>query len=655
MSPTRRIARVILETRLPQLDRLFDYEVPPTLEVSLGMRVKVPLRQRKTLATGFVVALLSDTEHQGSLASVSDVVGPVSLMPSELWELAEGIASRQAGSAADVLRLAIPPRYVRAEKKWRESREVSVSVATLPSRPEGGGGYPEQAWERMLEPDARSALYLDHGVSELTSGESVPRGAVTVAEIAHTALSQEKSLVVVVPTWRHVAFYEAALREVVPEESLALLHTDMAPAERYVEYLRCLEERPMVVLGTRHAVYAPAHQLAGIVVVDDTDESHSEPLAPYPHTRDVALLRHKNTRCAVVFASVVHGLSVTRWSEQGYVTPVTPTETFRARVIPTELAAGSAAHQAPARLPSQAFRAAKEALAEGPVLIQVFRAGFSTGLACAECGERGVCGACHGPLRLMARGVQPQCSWCGVPDTAWRCEACQGKNLVPRGQGIGRTVSDIGKAFPTVPVIRSDGENRVLRVLSQPALVIATRGAEPLAEGGYAAAVLLDGAAMLSRESLGALEDSLHAWEGAISLLRPTATAYLADVTGLPALAVTSGRYEQLLRHELMERQNLKLPPAIRIASISGPASLVSKAREALEATGAISDVLGPVETGPGVVRIIIRFSYAQGSRVTGELRALRNKLAVGSAKGRPERLHIVVDDADRLDSLLND
>ena len=86
----------------------------------------------------------------------------------------------------------------------------------------------------MLEPDARSALYLDHGVSELTSGESVPRGAVTVAEIAHTALSQEKSLVVVVPTWRHVAFYEAALREVIPEESLALLHTDMAPAERYV-------------------------------------------------------------------------------------------------------------------------------------------------------------------------------------------------------------------------------------------------------------------------------------------------------------------------------------------------------------------------------------------------------------------------------------
>ena len=185
--------------------------------------------------------------------------------------------------------------------------------------------------------------------------------------------------------------------------------------------------------------------------------------------------------------------------------------------------------------------------------------------------------------------------------------------------------------------------------------MIATRGAEQLAEGGYAAAVLLDGAAMMSRESLGALEDSLHAWEGAISLLRPTATAYLADVTGLPALAVTSGRYEQLLRHELVERQNLKLPPAIRIASISGPASLVSKAREALEATGAISDVLGPVETGSGVVRIIIRFSYAQGSTVTSELRALRNKLAVGSAKGRPERLHIVVDDSDRLDSLLND
>jgi hypothetical protein len=54
-------------------------------------------------------------------------------------------------------------------------------------------------------------------------------------------------------------------------------------------------------------------------------------------------------------------------------------------------------------------------------------------------------------------------------------------------------------------------------------------------------------------------------------------------------------------------------------------------------------------------VRIIVRFSYAQGAAVTAELRALRNKLAVGSSKGQPERLRIVVDDPDRLDSLLHD
>jgi len=655
VSPTRRIAQVILETRLPQLDRLFDYEIPPHLEVSVGSRVKVPLRQRKTPATGFVVAVVEESDHRGALALVIDVVGQVPLMGAELWELAEGIAARQAGSAADVLRLAIPPRYVRAEKKWLESLKLPLSDSEPVAAPVFEEEYPAEAWDGMLESGSRTALYLPHGVRELSSGESVPRGAVTVSRIAQSVLSQGKSLLVVVPTWRHIAFYEAALREWAPEHSMAVLHTDMPPSERYLEYLRCLEDRPVVVLGTRHAVYAPAFQLGAIVIVDDTDESHSEPLAPYPHTRDVALLRQNLKGCAVVFASVVHGMGVTRWSEQGYVTRVAPTTSNRAQVIPTELAVGVSGGQAPARLPSQAFRAAKEALAEGPVLVQVFRAGYSTGLACAGCGERGFCRACHGPLRLIAQGRRPQCAWCGVPDTSWRCETCQGKELVPRGHGIGRTISDIGKAFPTVPVIRSDGENRVLRVPSTPALVIATRGAEPLAEGGYQAALLLDGAAMLSRESLGALEDSLHAWEGAIALLRPTGTAYLADVTGLPALAVTSGRYEQLLRHELAERQSLKLPPAIRIASVSGPPALVSKAREALEATGAISDVLGPVEAELGAVRIIVRFSYTQGAVVTAELRALRNKLAVGSSKGQPERLRIVVDDPDRLDSLLHD
>jgi primosomal protein N' (replication factor Y) len=204
-------------------------------------------------------------------------------------------------------------------------------------------------------------------------------------------------------------------------------------------------------------------------------------------------------------------------------------------------------------------------------------------------------------------------------------------------------------------VVRSDGENRVLEVSSKPALVIATRGAEPLAEGGYRAALLLDGAAMLSRESLGALEDSLHAWERAISLVHSTGVAYLMDVTDAPALAVASGRYEHLLAHELSERSALRLPPAIRLASVSGPPHLVVQVRERMGEMFPAVDVLGPVDMGGGSIRIIVRFPYADAHLVTRELRALRNKLALSYGRNPTQRLRIVVDDPDRLEALLGE
>ena len=216
-------------------------------------------------------------------------------------------------------------------------------------------------------------------------------------------------------------------------------------------------------------------------------------------------------------------------------------------------------------------------------------------------------------------------------------------------------MSDIGRAFPTVPVIQSDASHRVVSVSDQPAVVIATRGSEPVAEGGYRLALLLDGGAMLSRESLRAMEDSLHAWENAISLVRPEGAAYVTEVSGNPAMALASGRFEQLLSEEITERTALRLPPTVRLASITGPAELVTKAREALETRFSGLDVLGPVGMEDATVRIIIRFPYAGGDLVTQELRALRNKLALGTSRGRSLRLHIVIDDPDRLDALMGE
>ena len=75
---------------------------------------------------------------------------------------------------------------------------------------------------------------------------------------------------------------------------------------------------------------------------------------------------------------------------------------------------------------------------------------------------------------------------------------------------------------------------------SRPALVIATRGAEPLAAGGYRAVLLLDGERMVARESLRVGEDVLRWWSDAAALAADDATVVLVGVGGAVASALAT-------------------------------------------------------------------------------------------------------------------
>ena len=93
------VARVLVDSALPQLDRLFDYRIPPTLEgVEPGVRVSVPLRSAKRMATAYVVELGEDADFPGPLSDVAAVVSTVSVLRPEVWRLARAVANRAAGS-----------------------------------------------------------------------------------------------------------------------------------------------------------------------------------------------------------------------------------------------------------------------------------------------------------------------------------------------------------------------------------------------------------------------------------------------------------------------------------------------------------------------------------------------------------------------------
>ena len=641
----RPVARVLPDSRLPQLDRLFDYAIPAGMSVDIGFRVKVPMGRGGRLQAGYVVDIADESDYLGDLAPVDSVVSAVGVLTPELRQLATAVAARSAGGVSDVLRLAIPPRAVRVENQWLERDTPNLELPDAPPPPED---LSDQSWQHLLTPGSRSWWQSPYGLVDV-AGVSIPRHHHDIARLAVSVLAGGHSAVLCVPDWRDVELLEHSLKHLVSEQFLTRFDPQHTPSERYRAYLRSLEHTPVIAYGSRHVIYAPVSQLGLVLVSQDGDDSHREPLAPYPTSRDIALLRAEQAQSAVVLSSHLPSIDTVRLLEMGYLSPIRPLRDNRPRVIPPALGRHDPNPSNPARLPSVAFHAVREALSDGPVLVQVFHAGYSAGLACVDCGVRARCDHCGGPLRQTTRGRSHSCGWCGQLAAGWQCPECRSTALRPVGQGLGRTSAELGKAFPGVAIVRSDGEHRVLRVPSKPALVVATRGAEPVADGGYRAALLLDADAMLQRPALDALEASLAAWEWALSLLTPGAMAYLTDLDGPIAQAVASGAMENLLSRELAERASLRMPPAVRVASITGPRTSVHDLVADLTARPGV-DALGPFATEDGA-RALLRMSYRDASEVATELRAAVIRQASESGK-RAARLRVVMDDTVALDNI---
>ena len=275
----------------------------------------------------------------------------------------------------------------------------------------------------------------------------------------------------------------------------------------------------------------------GLVVVwDDGDDLHADEHAPYPHARDVLVQRAWLDNCAAVVAGTARTAEAALLVESGWAhelvadraaAPRRPRPRVQALGEDFELARDAAARSA--RLPSLAHEAARRALAAGtPVLVQVPRRGYVP-----VAGLRPVPRA--GPVRALRRsaGHLPAPRPGRRPDPGLPLVRPAGGHLrlpaLPRHQAAGRRSSGSPGRPRSSPgpspgaAVRTSGSTSgvLATVPGGPALVVATPGAEPVAEGGYGAALLLDSWALLGRADLRAGEETLRRWMNAATLVRP--------------------------------------------------------------------------------------------------------------------------------------
>ncbi|MEU4267655.1 primosomal protein N' [Streptomyces sp. NPDC026092] len=598
------VARVVVNKGVLHLDQFFDYAVPEELDdvAQPGVRVRVRFgagahqvrdgrREGGRLIDGFLVERRAESDYKGALAALADVVSPEPVLSAELLGLARAVADRYAGSLADVLQLAVPPRSARAEGK------ASPEALPSPGAPEAG------TWTRY-ERGAAFLTALARGAAPRAVWNALPgpHWAEELARAVGATLASGRGALVVVPDGRAASRVDEALTALLGPGRHALLTADAGPEKRYAQWLAVRRGSVRAVVGTRAAMFAPVRDLGLVAIWDDGDGSHSEPHAPQPHARDVLLLRAAHGRCAFLLGSTSCTVEAAQLVESGWAAPLVAGRDqvrLAAPLVRTvgdgELARDEAARAA--RLPSLAWQAVREGLKTGPVLVQVPRRGYVPRLACERCRTPARCRHCAGPLEAPEQG-ELRCGWCGKGAPDWHCVECGSTRLRAQIVGARRTAEELGRAFPAVPV-RTSGRDHVLdTVPGRPALVVSTPGAEPVAEGGYAAALLLDGWAMLGRPDLRAGEEALRRWIDAASLVRGQGEGGTVVVVAEPTLRPVQAlvRWDPVghAQRELAERAELGFPPVSRMAAVSGPPEAVEAFLSGADLPGD-AEILGPV------------------------------------------------------------
>lgn len=676
------VARVLIESSLPHLDRPFDYSVPAELDDAAvpGVRVKVKFSGQEL--SGYLLERIAESDAGHSLVPLYKVVSPVAVLTPGLQKLASQVAARYAGTVSDVLRVAIPPRVAKVEKELAAGEPApQPDPGAEAESPPGAASASGHAWGEYRNGSA----FLRH----LSSGGSPravisalqgfgPRGwpqllAQAVAAVRHSG----RGAVVVLPDYRDLDRVQAALEELLPVSDIARLTADDGQTPRYRNYLRVLNGTAGVAVGTRSAAYAPVRNLGLVVCWDDGDDLHIEQRSPYAHTREVLLLRAEQEGTACLLAGHSRSTEAQRLVEAGWAMPVAAERPVVRRSVPRVLNTADSFEQERdplariARLPGAAWRTAKEGLERGPVLVQVARSGYAPSLLCDTCREPARCPSCQGPLAVAGASgssAVPQCRWCSTPAPAWRCSHCNNTRLRRGATGVLRTAEELGRAFPGKAVVTSSGDHVKATVSAAGSLVVATVGAEPVADGGYAAALLLDGDSLLRRENLRAGEDAVRRWFNAAALVRPASEGGIVvitadDTAGVGALLRwDAAGYAQ---RELALRTELQLPPAVRVASVTGGRTAVghftSSVTALLAAEGVELRVAGPAPLLPGQlpgtgktaasaagedVRTLLFIPYGQAGTVT---RILRSVKAASAAKRTDDPVQLRLDGVDVL------
>ena len=652
--------------------RVFTYRADPDLRLQPGDLVRVPLRNR--MMHGLVVGCPMQTipaDRQTLLQPVVDLLQR-SAVPTEWRKWLDGVAERCHLSPFRMLKAALPAGWlgqarasaVRSGRRlWWLQKTMAEPMPDLTERQghllayldrQGGG-----SWQRgvmaagfsgavvaalvrkgCIEREQRQSsddvelspphplesprVLTEEQQAVVTSFQTVARGkglllwgitgsgkTEVYLQLAAAELAAGRHVLLLTPEIGLIPQLVDRCRQRFGARVLEY-HSGCRDSERLRAWQRCLDpDQPLVVVGTRSAIFMPLDPL-GLVVLDEEHDSSYKQDAPMPcyHARDLAIDRVQRSGGRLVLGSATPSLdSWVQLSPDGPLAlaclrrriseqPLPPVHVVDMR---NELAEG---HR---RLISRPLMERLQALPEQgeQAVVLVPRRGYSPFLGCRSCGEVVQCPHCDVALTVhRGQGGRQwlRCHWCDHRAAIEsRCTHCGSTAFKPFGAGTQRVLELLAEELQDLRLLRfdrdstggRDGHRRLLdRFAAGEADVLI--GTQMLAKGMDLPRVTL--AAVLAADGLLHRPD-LRAGEQALQLLlqlagragrgeRPGQVLVQTYSPEHPVIRhLVDGRYEDFLAQEIQLRRQAGLVPFSR-------ACLLRLSGESASATATAATVL---------------------------------------------------------------
>jgi primosomal protein N' (replication factor Y) (superfamily II helicase) len=448
---------------------------------------------------------------------------------------------------------------------------------------------------------------------------------------------------------------------------VAVLHSGLAPRERFLQWERVRRGEARIAIGARSAIFAPVERLGLLIVDEEHEPSFKQEEGLRYHAKHVALMRARTAGAIVLLGSATPDLetyaSVLAGRHSRLLLSARATGAKPPEIRLVDVRQEEKRRHAAVLLSGPLRAGVSRALERGEqVLLFLNRRGFSPAVVCRSCGEAVRCRRCSIALTQHRGEGEPQllCHYCAsrrpMPQSCPHCaEAC----LMPSGAGTQRLMQLAKETWPEARILRFD------RDANRAAVRTGARGG---ALGMFARgeADILIGTQMVAKghhfpklTTVGIVDADLslnfpdfRAAERTYQVLTQVAgRAGREDLPGTvylqtrnphhPAVAaVTTGDYEPFARAELAIREEAGFPPFRRLALLRVSGRDRSEAEQAASAVAtrarllgrsASVDVLGPAPAPLEQLRGRFRFQVllrAPGPEPASVQAILRHLLA---------------------------